>query len=386
MSAAEKKLFVKTYGCQMNVYDSERMAGALAARGYEPVATAEDADLILLNTCHIREKAAEKVYSELGRLRRLKIANPDLRIGVAGCVAQAEGAEILARASVVDLVVGPQAYHRLPDMLDRRERGERPVETEFPAEDKFDHLPADRRARRAPAAFLTVQEGCDKFCAFCVVPYTRGAEVSRPAARIEAEARALVDRGVVEITLLGQNVNAYSDPAGTSLAALVRRLARIAGLARIRYTTSHPNDMADDLIAAHGDEPKLMPFLHLPVQSGSDRVLKAMNRRHTRRDATCGWSSASARPGPTWRSRAISSSASPARPRPTSARRWRWSRRWAMRRPIPSPIPRARARPPRSGPRSILPSARSGCSGCRRCWRASRPTSSAPSSARCCRC
>ena len=281
MSAAEKKLFVKTYGCQMNVYDSERMAGALVARGYEPVATAEDADLILLNTCHIREKAAEKVYSELGRLRRLKIANPDLRIGVAGCVAQAEGAEILARASVVDLVVGPQAYHRLPDMLDRRERGERPVETEFATEEKFDHLPADRRARRAPVAFLTVQEGCDKFCAFCVVPYTRGGEVSRPAARIEAEARALVDRGVVEITLLGQNVNAYSDPAGTSLAALVRRLARIAGLARIRYTTSHPNDMADDLISAHGDEPKLMPFLHLPVQSGSDRVLKAMNRRHS---------------------------------------------------------------------------------------------------------
>ena len=198
-----------------------------------------------------------------------------------GCVAQAEGAEILARAPVVDLVVGPQAYHRLPDLIARREAGERPVETAFPAEDKFDHLPPDRRARRAPAAFLTVQEGCDKFCAFCVVPYTRGAEASRPAARVEAEARDLVARGVVEITLLGQNVNAYRDADGIGLAALVRRLARIEGLERIRYTTSHPNDMDADLIALHGEEAKLMPFLHLPVQSGSDRVLKAMNRRHT---------------------------------------------------------------------------------------------------------
>ena len=279
--ARVRKLFVKTYGCQMNVYDSERMTAALGARGYEPTETPEDADLILLNTCHIREKAAEKVYSELGRLRRLKAERPDLRIGVAGCVAQAEGAEILARAPVVDLVVGPQAYHRLPDMLDRRETGERPVETEFPPEDKFDHLPQDRRGRRAPAAFLTVQEGCDKFCAFCVVPYTRGAEVSRPAARIVAEARELVARGVVEITLLGQNVNAYADSAGVRLAGLVARLAAIEGLERLRYTTSHPNDMGDDLIAAHAEEPKLMPFLHLPVQSGSDRVLKMMNRRHT---------------------------------------------------------------------------------------------------------
>jgi len=284
MTAPGKKLFVKTYGCQMNVYDSERMTAALAARGYAATATPEDADLILLNTCHIREKAAEKVYSELGRLRKLKAGNPGLRIGVAGCVAQAEGAEILARAPTVDLVVGPQAYHRLPDLLARREAGERPVETAFPEEDKFDHLPQDRRARRAPAAFLTVQEGCDKFCAFCVVPYTRGAEVSRPAARIEAEARDLIGRGVVEITLLGQNVNAYRDADGVGLAALVRRLARIEGLERIRYTTSHPNDMGDDLIAAHGDEPKLMPFLHLPVQSGSDRVLKAMNRRHRSED------------------------------------------------------------------------------------------------------
>jgi tRNA-2-methylthio-N6-dimethylallyladenosine synthase len=281
MSTPGKKLFVKTYGCQMNVYDSERMTSALTAQGYEATETADDADLILLNTCHIREKAAEKVYSDIGRLRPLKAARPDLRIGVTGCVAQAEGAEILRRAPLVDLVVGPQAYHRLPGMLDRADAGERPVDTEFPPEDKFDHLPEASRARRAPAAFLTVQEGCDKFCAFCVVPYTRGAEVSRPGARILAEARDLVSRGVVEITLLGQNVNAYLDDEGETLAGLVRALARIEGLERIRYTTSHPNDMAEDLIAAHGEEAKLMPFLHLPVQSGSDRILKAMNRRHT---------------------------------------------------------------------------------------------------------
>lgn len=275
-----KKVFVKTYGCQMNVYDSERMAAALGARGYGAAASPEEADLILLNTCHIREKAAEKVYSELGRLRALKTDRPDLRIGVAGCVAQAEGAEILARAPVVDLVVGPQAYHRLPAMLDQVAAGARPVATDFPTEDKFDHLPQDRRLRSAPAAFLTVQEGCDKFCAFCVVPYTRGAEVSRPAGRVVEEAQALVGRGAVEITLLGQNVNAYRDADGLSLAALVTRLAAIPGLERIRYTTSHPTDMGADLIEAHAREPKLMPFLHLPVQSGSDRVLKAMNRRH----------------------------------------------------------------------------------------------------------
>ena len=275
-----KKVFVKTYGCQMNVYDSERMAAALGARGYGAAASPEEADLILLNTCHIREKAAEKVYSELGRLRALKTDRPDLRIGVAGCVAQAEGAEILARAPVVDLVVGPQAYHRLPAMLDQVAAGARPVATDFPTEDKFDHLPQDRRLRSAPAAFLTVQEGCDKFCDFCVVPYTRGAEVSRPAGRVVEEAQALVGRGAVEITLLGQNVNAYRDADGLSLAALVTRLAAIPGLERIRYTTSHPNDMGADLIEAHAREPKLMPFLHLPVQSGSDRVLKAMNRRH----------------------------------------------------------------------------------------------------------
>jgi tRNA-2-methylthio-N6-dimethylallyladenosine synthase len=282
--SAPKKLYVKTYGCQMNVYDSERMTAALAAEGYAATEAPEEADLILLNTCHIREKAAEKVYSELGRLRRLKAARPGLRIGVAGCVAQAEGAEIIARAPVVDLIVGPQAYHRLPRLLARREAGERPVETEFPEEDKFDHLAPDRRARRAPAAFLTVQEGCDKFCAFCVVPYTRGAEVSRPAARIEAEARELVARGVVELTLLGQNVNAYRDRDGVGLAALIARLARIEGLERIRYTTSHPNDMDEALIAAHGAEPKLMPYLHLPVQAGSDRVLNAMNRKHRAAD------------------------------------------------------------------------------------------------------
>ena len=274
-----KKLFIKTYGCQMNVYDSERMAEVLGGEGYIPAETAEEADMVLLNTCHIREKAAEKVYSDLGRLRPLKVANPALRIAVAGCVAQAEGAEILRRAPLVDLVVGPQSYHRLPAMMAEVGQGVRVVDTDFPPEDKFDHLP-DRKALRGPAAFLTVQEGCDKFCAFCVVPYTRGAEVSRPAARLLSEARALVERGVREITLLGQNVNAYR-AEGVGLARLIRDLARIDGLERLRYTTSHPNDMEDDLIAAHGDEPKLMPCLHLPVQSGSDRILKAMNRKHT---------------------------------------------------------------------------------------------------------
>jgi tRNA-2-methylthio-N6-dimethylallyladenosine synthase len=276
-----RKLYIKTYGCQMNVYDSDRMHASLAAEGYEATDTPQEADLILLNTCHIREKAAEKVYSELGRLRKLKTARPDLRIGVAGCVAQAEGAEILARASMVDLVVGPQAYHRLPAMLRKVASGGRPVEAEFPSEDKFDHLPDPRLSRRAPSAFLTVQEGCDKFCAFCVVPYTRGAEASRPAAKVEAEARALVGRGVVELTLLGQNVNAYRDGDGAGLAGLIARLSGVEGLERIRYTTSHPNDMSEDLIAAHAEAPKLMPFLHLPVQSGSDRILRAMNRRHT---------------------------------------------------------------------------------------------------------
>ncbi|MBE2276890.1 MAG: tRNA (N6-isopentenyl adenosine(37)-C2)-methylthiotransferase MiaB [Rhodobacteraceae bacterium] len=275
-----KKLFVKTYGCQMNVYDSERMAEAMGAEGYVLTELAEDADLVLLNTCHIREKASEKLYSDLGRLKPLKTERPGLKIGVAGCVAQAEGEEILRRMPLVDLVVGPQAYHRLPEMV--RAKG-RAIDTEFPAEDKFDHLP-QRRALRGPTAFLTVQEGCDKFCAFCVVPYTRGTEVSRPPARLLAEARDLVARGVREITLLGQNVNAYhgeGDGGTWGLGRLIREMAAIPGLDRLRYTTSHPNDMGDDLIAAHAEVPELMPYLHLPVQSGSDRILKAMNRKHT---------------------------------------------------------------------------------------------------------
>jgi tRNA-2-methylthio-N6-dimethylallyladenosine synthase len=276
-----KKLFIKTYGCQMNVYDSERMAEAMGTEGYVLTEAAEEADMVLLNTCHIREKASEKLYSDLGRLRPLKDARPDLKIGVAGCVAQAEGAEIQRRMPLVDIVVGPQAYHRLPQLA----RGEgKQVDTEFPAEDKFDHLP-ERKALRGPTAFLTVQEGCDKFCAFCVVPYTRGAEVSRPVARILSEARDLVSRGVREITLLGQNVNGYhgaGEGGDWTLGRLIRALAEIEGLDRLRYTTSHPNDMDDDLIAAHGDVAQLMPYLHLPVQSGSDRILKAMNRKHTR--------------------------------------------------------------------------------------------------------
>ena len=283
-----KKLFVKTYGCQMNVYDSERMAEALSGQGYEQVGSAEEADMILLNTCHIREKASEKIYSELGRLKPLRDENPNLKIGVAGCVAQAEGEEIMRRQPIVDLVVGPQTYHRLPAMMRAVEAGEKALDTDFPEEDKFLHLPKDRRAKRGPCAFLTVQEGCDKFCAFCVVPYTRGAEVSRPVARILGEARDLVERGVREITLLGQNVNAYhgqdEDGREWGLARLIRELARIEDLARIRFTTSHPNDMEDDLIAAFGDCDKLMPYLHLPVQSGSDRILKAMNRKHTAQD------------------------------------------------------------------------------------------------------
>ncbi|GHG92249.1 tRNA (N6-isopentenyl adenosine(37)-C2)-methylthiotransferase MiaB [Pseudodonghicola xiamenensis] len=281
---APKKLFIKTYGCQMNVYDSERMAEALGGQGYIETQSAEDADMILLNTCHIREKAAEKVYSELGRFRGLKAANPDLKIGVAGCVAQAEGEEIMRRQPLVDLVVGPQSYHRLPEMEAKTRAGEKALDTDFPEEDKFEKLKARPKAKRGPTAFLTVQEGCDKFCAFCVVPYTRGAEVSRPVDRILTEARDLVERGVREITLLGQNVNAYhgAGPDGDwSLARLIWALNDVDGLERIRFTTSHPNDMADDLIEAHADCPKLMPYLHLPVQSGSDRILKRMNRSHT---------------------------------------------------------------------------------------------------------
>ncbi|MEP4196627.1 MAG: tRNA (N6-isopentenyl adenosine(37)-C2)-methylthiotransferase MiaB [Aliishimia sp.] len=278
-----KKLYIKTYGCQMNVYDSERMAESL--EGYEQTSTPEDADMILLNTCHIREKAAEKVYSELGRLKAYKVERPDVKIGVAGCVAQAEGEEIMRRQPMVDLVVGPQSYHRLPELEAKVQAGETALDTEFPEEDKFDHLKRGRKASRGPAAFLTVQEGCDKFCAFCVVPYTRGAEVSRPVDRVLNEARDLVERGVREVTLLGQNVNAYhglgADGSEQTLAQLIWALNDVDGLERIRFTTSHPNDMDDALIEAHGTCDKLMPYLHLPVQSGSDRILKRMNRAHT---------------------------------------------------------------------------------------------------------
>jgi tRNA-2-methylthio-N6-dimethylallyladenosine synthase len=287
-----KRLYIKTYGCQMNVYDSARMAELLTPLGYEETARPEGADLVVLNTCHIREKAAEKVFSELGGLRRLKAARERrgdrMIIAVAGCVAQAEGAEILARAPFVDLVFGPQTYHRLPEMV-ARAATERVLDTSFPAEPKFDYLP-ESSAPAGVSAFLTVQEGCDKFCTFCVVPYTRGAEYSRPARDIIAEARRLAAAGVREITLLGQNVNAYHGAAAPNgpngggewrLGDLIRALAEIPGLARLRYTTSHPRDVDQQLIAAHRDVPQLMPQLHLPVQSGSDQVLTAMNRRHT---------------------------------------------------------------------------------------------------------
>ncbi|WP_011583227.1 MULTISPECIES: tRNA (N6-isopentenyl adenosine(37)-C2)-methylthiotransferase MiaB [Chelativorans] len=294
-SRTDKKVFVKTYGCQMNVYDSQRMADALAAEGYRATDVIEDADLVLLNTCHIREKAAEKVYSELGRIRVLKEERAkqgrETVVGVAGCVAQAEGREILRRAPAVDLVIGPQTYHRLPSVVTRARAGEKIVETEYAVEDKFDHLPAPERTAvrsRGVTAFLTVQEGCDKFCTFCVVPYTRGAEVSRPVAQIVAEAERLAEAGVRELTLLGQNVNAWhgEGPDGREwgLGRLLFRLAEIPGLDRLRYTTSHPRDMDEELIAAHRDLIKLMPYLHLPVQAGSDRILKAMNRKHTAAD------------------------------------------------------------------------------------------------------
>ncbi|MFM7404384.1 MAG: tRNA (N6-isopentenyl adenosine(37)-C2)-methylthiotransferase MiaB [Erythrobacter sp.] len=275
---------VKSFGCQMNVYDGERMGELLAERGIRPAPEGEEADLVILNTCHIREKAAEKVYSDIGRLVKAGAqAGKTPLIAVAGCVAQAEGEEIMARAPAVSIVVGPQAYHRLPEMLDKATKGERATDTDMPAIAKFDALPA--RKKRGPSAFLTVQEGCDKFCTYCVVPYTRGAEISRPFSHLVAEAQKLVEAGAREITLLGQNVNAWrgEDEQGrrTGLGGLIRRLAAIDGLARIRYTTSHPNDMDDDLIAAHGEVAKLMPYLHLPVQAGNDRILKAMNRLHT---------------------------------------------------------------------------------------------------------
>ncbi len=292
--ARTRKLYIKTYGCQMNVYDSRRMADALAGEGFRPVDAPDDADMVILNTCHIREKAAEKVYSEIGRLRQIRTARAaageNMYIAVAGCVAQAEGAEILRRAPAVDMVFGPQTYHRLPAMLREadalRAQGRKPrvMDTDFPAEDKFDFLPGEVAAPEGASAFLTVQEGCDKFCSFCVVPYTRGAEVSRPVEAVVAEARAMAGRGVREITLLGQNVNAYHGVTRTGgaadLAGLIADIAAISGIERIRYTTSHPCDMTDSLIAAHRDIPALMPYLHLPVQSGSDRILAAMNRRH----------------------------------------------------------------------------------------------------------
>jgi tRNA-2-methylthio-N6-dimethylallyladenosine synthase len=271
-----KTFKIKSFGCQMNVYDGERIAEQLADRGMREAGGGEDADLMVLNTCHIREKAAEKAYSDVGRLKREDGTKP--MIALAGCVAQAEGAEAKRRSPLIDIVVGPQAYHRLPEMIAEAARGARPVDTDMPALSKFDALPPRRRA--SPSAFLTVQEGCDKFCTYCVVPYTRGAEISRPWNDVLAEARALVEAGAREIVLLGQNVNAWEHD-GRGLADLIRALAKIDGLERIRYTTSHPADMSDTLIGAHADVEKLMPYLHLPVQSGSDRILRAMNRSHT---------------------------------------------------------------------------------------------------------
>jgi tRNA-2-methylthio-N6-dimethylallyladenosine synthase len=298
LGTKRRKLFIKTYGCQMNVYDSKRMADVLAPQGFETTDTPEDADMVILNTCHIREKAAEKVFSDLGRIRPFKETakanGSDVMIAVAGCVAQAEGAEITARAPFVDLVLGPQTYHRLPELVARASRAQLKgngyrvpvIDTEFPAEPKFDFLPAPRAD--GPTAFLSIQEGCDKFCTYCVVPYTRGAEFSRPVKDVLREARGLVAAGVREITLLGQNVNAYHGDADNrttwGLGRLIRELANLDGLVRIRYTTSHPSDMDDDLIAAHGDVPALMPMLHLPVQSGANRILHEMNRNHTRDD------------------------------------------------------------------------------------------------------
>ena len=288
MTTTQKSVYVKTYGCQMNVYDSERMRDTLKAMGYAETPVPDLADLVIFNTCHIREHAAEKVYSELGRMKRLKKAKQDsggeMLVAVAGCVAQAEGAEIIRRAKTVDLVFGPQTYHRLPDLIARRlKTGDAIVETEFPAEDKFEALEQQNGHRvlnRNVSAFLTVQEGCDKFCSFCVVPYTRGAEFSRPAFTNRKRSPTACRAGVREITLLGQNVNAYQGEDDATLAELIAKLSHIDGIKRLRYTTSHPRDMDEALIEAHASNPKLMPFLHLPVQSGSDRVLKAMNRGH----------------------------------------------------------------------------------------------------------
>jgi MiaB/RimO family radical SAM methylthiotransferase len=371
-----KRLHVITWGCQMNVYDSGRMADVLAPLGYAPATVPDGADMVILNTCHIRDKAAEKVFSELGRLRRLKEQRAAdggrMILAVAGCVAQAEGEQILARAPYVDIVLGPQTYHRLPEMVARAARaGGAVIDTEFPAEDKFDFLP-DAAAPQGITAFLTIQEGCDKFCSFCVVPYTRGAEQSRPAAAVLAEARRLVAQGAREITLLGQNVNAWHGEApdgGTwGLGRLLREVAEIPGLLRLRYTTSHPRDMDDELIAAHRDLPMLMPFLHLPVQSGSDRILTAMNRRHSSADylrvvASC------ARRVRISRCRPTSLSATPARPRRISQPRWRWSVQSASSRRSASNTRRALAPPPRAH---------------RRRSRKARRTAAWPGSRRCC--
>ncbi len=289
MNKGHKKLHIKTFGCQMNVYDSERMVEALAPAGYDVTEAMDDADLVILNTCHIREKAAEKVYSELGRVRRSKearkVRGSGTMVAVAGCVAQAEGEEMIARAPIVDIVVGPQSLHRIADLVAKAESGERLVETEFPVDEKFAALPQRASGKRPVSAFVTVQEGCDKFCTFCVVPYTRGVEYSRSASEIIAEVERLASTGVREVTLLGQNVNAYhgvgEDGTTWSLARLLRRLAEVPAIARMRFTTSHPRDMDDDLIALFGNEEKLMPYLHLPFQAGSDRILAAMNRKHT---------------------------------------------------------------------------------------------------------
>src|SRR5215510_2393958 len=290
-----RKVHIKSFGCQMNVYDSHRMADTLAPEGFAETARPEDADLVILNTCHIREKAVEKVYSEIGRIREMKEAaqrdGRSMMIAVAGCVAQAEGKGIIRRAGTVDLVVGSQNYHRLPEMISRARRGAKAVDTEFPVEDKFEALAEPKReaiAKRGISAFVTVQEGCDKFCTFCVVPYTRGVEISRPVEKIVAEVERLADAGVREVTLIGQNVNAYHgagpDGAPWTLGRLLERVAELPGILRLRYTTSHPRDMDDDLIAAHRELQTLMPYVHLPVQSGSDRILAAMNRKHTRKN------------------------------------------------------------------------------------------------------
>ena len=290
-----RKVHIKSFGCQMNVYDSHRMADTLAPEGFAETASPEDADLVILNTCHIREKAVDKVYSEIGRIREMKEAaardGRRMMIAVAGCVAQAEGKEIIRRAGAVDLVVGSQNYHRLPEMIARAGRGDKVVDTEFPIEDKFEVLAAPKRdaiTKRGISAFVTVQEGCDKFCTFCVVPYTRGVEVSRPVEKIVTEVERLAEAGVREVTLIGQNVNAYhgveADGTASSLGRLLRRLSQVPGILRLRYTTSHPRDMDDDLIAAHAELPALMPYVHLPVQSGSDRILDVMNRNHSRAD------------------------------------------------------------------------------------------------------